>query len=601
MKKLILKTPIHKSRRGVVKTFLALLVSLLIFSFNSCGNLSNSNKKPEDNPAVPQQPVDDDTSDDETITQDPPQTNDDDDDVTNNDNNEDEEDDDDDNQPKILTITLGAEYDISSLNNYEKVILAVPQDATSIDVLALAFIHMEINNYYQWQEPDFELEFADYPETAQSFVVDYDAIIQTHNTKYENETPWENNTDVLKAFYQNFNRDKITAADENKTVETEIIPGICIVTFTDYFGTGTYPEVVLNALKVLRATTLKMPSEYSLTGTYKSGVIGDGVNVTLENSANAKVSGEILGYLNFTSVYDLFVKNTDPSALPMIGSNNDKVIFRVSDLDREPYNDGSYDPDNLYGINIDKIIEKYYANDKGSRLSLDLPSETKFDARAYLNGSKMYSGNNYQDNAYPLDINAALIMANARVNNINNVNLTGEKNTELNSLEYLTNVRVSANMSGISIASVSGVVEFMDEAPSEVSGRNSYIVFTKVENNMLVGGLGYVDATALDQSAADRFICRSTYYSLEQFAKKTLQISFIGSAATYDPVTNANDLRMTKEQVEQIGVTGGGLSKTLPNNAKPASKVDLMRNILEDTHPLTVIASAAKQSKYNHA
>ena len=476
------------------------------------------------------------------------------------------------------------------MNNYEKVILAVPQDTTSIDALALAFIHMEIKNYYQWQEPDFELEFADYPETAQNLVVDYDAIIQTHNTKYANETPWENNTDVLKAFYQNFNRDKITAADENKTVETEIIPGIHIVTFTDYFGEGTYPEDVLNALKVSHATTLKMPSEYSLTGTYKSGVIGDGVNVTLENSANAKVSGEILGYLNFTSVYDLFVENTDPSALPMIGINNDKVIFRVSDLDREPYNDGSYDAGNLYGSNVDKIIEKYYTNNKGSKLSLDLPSETKFDARAYLNGSKMYSGNNYQDNAYPLDINAALIMANARVNNINNVNLTGEKNTELNSLEYLTNVRVSANMSGISIARVSGVVEFMDEAPSNVYAIG-FTVFKKVSNDMIIKGLGYVDATALDQTAANHFKPDGTGYTVKQFAVQG-SVTFPNSSTSLTPsyVNSVDNLNVTKEQVEKNTIEGNlietPISKTLPNNAKPASKVDLMRNILEDNQPI---------------
>ena len=582
MKTLTLKSPIHKSSREVVKTFLALLVSLLILSFNSCGNLSNSNKKPEDNPAVPQQPVDDDTSDDETITQDPPQTNDDDDDVTNNDNNEDKEDDDDDNQSKILTITLGDEYDISSLNNYEKVILAVSQDATSIDALALAFIHMEIKNYYQWQEPDFELEFADYPETAQNLVVDYDAIIQTHNTKYANETPWENNTDVLKAFYQNFNRDKITAADENKTVETEIIPGIHIVTFTDYFGEGTYPEDVLNALKVSHATTLKMPSEYSLTGTYKSGFIGDGVNVTLENSANAKVSGEILGYLNFTSVYDLFVKNTDPSALPMIGSNNDKVIFRVSDLDREPYNDGSYDADNLYGSNVDKIIEKYYTNNKGSRLSLDLPNGIDFDARAYLNGSKMYSGNDYQQNkAYKLDINAALVMGAESIS-LGNVELTGTKKATLNSLAGLTNVVTSVSMSGISISGVDGVVEFIDDAPSIISGSSgsaSYIVFEKVSSDMVVVDLGYVDATALNQSAADHFKSESgSTFPVIKLAKKD-SVDFDHVQASLGSVNNVNSLGVTKEQIEQ---GAAGLSKTLPNNAKPASKVDLMRNILED-------------------
>ena len=195
----------------------------------------------------------------------------------------------------------------------------------------------------------------------------------------------------------------------------------------------------------------------------------------------------------------------------------------------------------------------------------------------------MYSGNNYQDNAYPLDINAALIMVNARVNNINNVNLTGEKNTELNSLEYLTNVRVSANMSGISITRVSGVVEFMDEAPSRISGSSgsaSYIVFEKVSSDMVVVSLGYVDATALNQSAADHFKPESgSTFPVIKLAKKD-SVDFDQVQGSLSPVNNVNSLGVTKEQIEQ---GAAGLSKTLPNNAKPASKVDLMRNILEDT------------------
>ena len=463
------------------------------------------------------------------------------------------------------------------MNNYEKVILAVPQDATSIDALALAFIHMEIINYYQWQEPDFEIEVADYPESAQHLVVDYDAIIQTHNTKYENETPWENNTDVLKDFYQTFNYEKLNEKAVGETVETEIIPGLRVLSFLERRRNGRAYSVQ-HALKFTddsHEKEVNMPAHYSLTGTYNCGIIGN--NVTLENlNADTHVSGEVLGMWNFSSIYDLFVKDISGANLPYMQN----VTFeRSNTIDLA---DGvTYDADNLYGYNIDKIIEKYYTNNKGSKLSLDLPNGIDFDARAYLNGNNMYSGNTYQNNAYQLDINAALVMGAEDIS-FRNVELTGTKKATLNSLAGLTNVRASVSMSGISISGVSGVVEFIDDAPSRISGSSgsaSYIVFEKVSSDMVVVDLGYVDATALNQSAADHFKSESgSTFPVIKLAKKD-SVNFSHVQASLGAVNNVNSLGVTKEQIEQ---GAAGLSKTLPNNAKPASKVDLMRNILED-------------------
>ncbi|MBO4532156.1 MAG: hypothetical protein J5726_00460, partial [Treponema sp.] len=435
------------------------------------------------------------------------------------------------------------------MNNYEKVILAVPQDATSIDALALAFIHMEIINYYQWQEPDFEIEVADYPESAQHLVVDYDAIIQTHNTKYENETPWENNTDVLKDFYQTFNYEKLNEKAVGETVETEIIPGLRVLSFLERRRNGRAYSVQ-HALKFTddsHEKEVNMPAHYSLTGTYNCGIIGN--NVTLENlNADTHVSGEVLGMWNFSSIYDLFVKDISGANLPYMQN----VTFeRSNTIDLA---DGvTYDADNLYGYNIDKIIEKYYTNNKGSKLSLDLPNGIDFDARAYLNGNNMYSGNTYQNNAYQLDINAALVMGAEDIS-FRNVELTGTKKATLNSLAGLTNVRASVSMSGISISGVSGVVEFIDDAPSRISGSSgsaSYIVFEKVSSDMVVVDLGYVDATALNQSAADHFKSESgSTFPVIKLAKKD-SVNFSHVQASLGAVNNVNSLGVTKEQIEQ--------------------------------------------------
>ena len=404
---------------------------------------------------------------------------------------------------------------------------------------------------------NFLIQIDEYPENS-SFLIDFAA----------KETAGKSNVDVLNSYYNKYNRSKLTEQHVGQTVETEIIPGVKIVTLMDRWEDFyNRPDRVQYAISCSRETEVQMPQNYSLDDTYKSGIIGN--NVTLKNlNSNTNISGEVRGMDSFSSVYDLFVKNQDVSKLP-----NMNVSFSVIFLDEDF---------NIYGYNIDTLIAKYYNNYKGSKLTLGSLVDYVFDARAYLNGNNMYSGNTYQNNAYPLDINAALVM---NLEHIKNVKITGTKNVNKNTLKYLTNVYVSSNMNGISISEVLGVAEFNGEAPAEINGDNSYIVFKneKVSNHVEVGGnLGYVDITSLSATEASRISSDSNYYYVKGYAAKS-GVALPGVGQT--PVTNVNDLAVTKEQVERNTVDGKNLedpiSKILPRDIK-ASKMDLMRNILED-------------------
>ena len=404
---------------------------------------------------------------------------------------------------------------------------------------------------------NFLIQIDEYPENSR-FLIDFAA----------KETAGKTNVDVLNSYYNKYNRSKLTEQHVGQTIETEIIPGVKIVTLMDRWDDlDNKPWMFRNAFDVSRETEVQMPQNYSLDGTYKTGIVGD--NVTLKNlNSNTNISGEVRGMDSFSSVYDLFVKNQDVSKLP-----NMNVSFSCSFLD-EGFN--------IYGYNIDTLIAKYYNNNKGSKLTLGSLVDYVFDARAYLNGNNMYSGNTYQNNAYPLDINAALVM---NLEHIKNVKITGTKNVNKNTLKYLTNVYVSSNMNGISISEVLGVAEFNGEAPAEINGDNSYIVFKneKVSNHVEVGGnLGYVDITSLSATEASRISSDSNYYYVKGYAAKS-GVALPGVGQT--PVTNVNDLAVTKEQVERNTVDGKNLedpiSKVLPRDIK-ASKMDLMRNILED-------------------
>ena len=408
---------------------------------------------------------------------------------------------------------------------------------------------------------NFLIQIDEYPENS-SFLIDFAA----------KETAGKTNVDVLNSYYNKYNRSKLTEQHVGQTVETEIIPGLSVVTYMDSWDDiDNKPWDVTHAFSVShevsgsKKNVVKMPQNYLLNNMYKGGILGN--DVELEDlDANTNISGGIYGSQNFSSVYNLFVENQAVSELPNI---NISLSFDSKDA-------GNH---NVYGYNIDKIIEKYYTNNKGNKLSVSLPSSSIFDARAYLNGN-MYSGNTYQNNAYPLDINAALVM---NPEHIKNVKITGTKNVNKNTLKYLTNVYVSSNMNGISISEVLGVAEFNGEAPAQIYGDNSYIVFKKVSNHVEVGGnLGYVDITSLFATEASKISSDSNYYYVKGYAAKS-GVALPGVGQT--PVTNVNDLAVTKEQVERNTVDGKNLedpiSKVLPRDIK-ASKMDLMRNILED-------------------
>ena len=452
-----------------------------------------------------------------------------------------------------LQIILGQTSieEIGNLENYSGVKISFAENTQTIDVFALLDLYEKLKA----DAPEnFSIQIDEYPANS-SFLIDFAA----------KETAGKSNVDVLNSYYNKYNRSKLTEQHVGQTVETEIIPGVKIVTLMDRWDDlDNKPWRFRNAFEVSRETMVKMPQNYSLDGTYKIGIIG--YNVTLKNlNSNTNISGEVRGMDSFSSVYDLFVKNQDVSKLP-----NMNVSFSCSFLD-EGFN--------IYGYNIDTLIAKYYNNNKGSKLTLGSLADYVFDARPYLNGNNMYSGNTYQNNAYPLDINVALVM---NPEHIKNVNITGTKNVNKSTLKYLTNVYVSSDMNGISISEVLGVAEFNGEAPAQISGNNSYIVFTNVSNRVkVVGSLGYVDITSLSTTEASRISSDNNYYDVKGYAAKS-GVALPGVGQT--PVTNVNNLGVTKQQAEMNALDGNPVdtvSKVLPKDIK-ASKMDLMRNILED-------------------
>ncbi len=565
----------------IKKTSIIILICIAFIFATSCDILTGSkDKEPEENQTTQQTP-DDNQPVTPTVPDDDTQNPEDDPENQQNNQSQDETTQDQDPEtpdpettdpvnpePVELQIIFGQPLseDYGNLENYSGVKISFAENTQTIDVFALLDLYEQLKD----DAPEnFPIQIDEYPENS-TFLIDFAA----------KEAAGKSNTDLLNEYYTSYVNDKLTSSNVGEVVRTELIPGVEIVTFMDRWDDiDNKPWFFFNAFNVSLETKVQMPKNYSLSGTYKSGIIGD--NVTLENlDSNTNISGMVSGKESFSSVYDLFVKNKDASELP-----NMNVEFEGMIADYQSANEI-----NLYGHSIDTLIKDYFDGNKGNKLNLSLSAGDTFifDARDYLNGDSMYEGNTYKNNAYPLDINAALVM-NPGI--IRNVQIVKEKEvqrtSEKNELGSLQNVVVSVSLSGITIAA-KGVVDFMDEAPTEVYGEYSFITFKKVSNTVNVGGMGYIDATALSQAQANHIVGPNNYYSIKKLAV-TPGVTLPGADIRQGEFDSINGFGITKQQVEQNTndelINPLKVSKVLPRNIKQ-NKMDLMRNILEDNQPI---------------
>lgn len=172
---------------------------------------------------------------------------------------------------------------------------------------------------------------------------------------------------------------------------------------------------------------------------------------------------------------DISFYNKDKEIISEILKNLPKLSLRVFD---DGYNNVIFNDGNLYGVGIDTLITKYYNADAQDKLTLDFCLRGQpyhFDAAPALNGQTMYTENDYNDNAYNLDINAALLMGVT----VKNVEITGTNKTDKTYMPTVTNVRVSSDVSDITFGAGSGVVDF-EIAPVEIP-LNSVSSLTKAK------------------------------------------------------------------------------------------------------------------------
>lgn len=285
--------------------------------------------------------------------------------------------------------------------------------------------------------------------------------------------------------------------DENLT-ETIKIGDVEFIT-KPIFYKGDNDKVIQQAFKFgknVDNVKVTFGNEHSMTEAYKGGII-------LENS-NAKIistdvnSATLTGYVYTETMDEL----SDNSLMSKLAKDSDFLPTLNFDFVSLSGNN------NFYSTGVDKIFENYYK--KASRLQLTEDASNVFDAEKYLNGGYMYSEDgNYNNNAYDIDINIALLMAEKLTRKIKNVNVSGSITSEKNTNLSPTNVCFSGNVSGLNFTATSGkgIIDFAGVGPkSEITAVEAKVIVRGLKEGSYKGGY---TANTLDFYGVDKTLLKN--------------------------------------------------------------------------------------------
>lgn len=320
--------------------------------------------------------------------------------------------------------------------------------------------------------------------------------------------------------------------------------------------------------------------------------------------ATFSISYENLDETDVSINMDISVYDSEKDTIHEILNDLPKLDFTLIDVvgNGLPYADG-----NLYDKGIDTLIAKYYNADAQDKLSLDLGVEATvyyFDAKEALKAQTMYTENDYNGNAYDLDINAALLMGVP----VKNVEITGTDKTDKTKMPRVTNVRVSSDVSDITFGAGSGVVDF-EIAPAETpvnliaSSTQAKVIIRNIKEDSTVdiGSNHTVDLSNLPVNSFQNISnltsasCVEVYFAQGQ-ENKGFGVSANGgfNSAIYvdGALTSVKDgytpLKATNADWERAGNTDGGIP-TIPQNTANVSQANVksvkslvMKRLLDD-------------------
>lgn len=238
--------------------------------------------------------------------------------------------------------------------------------------------------------------------------------------------------------------------------------------------------------------------EHNLIDAYKGGII-------LKNPA-AKITSSNIGETTFTGMLYTPTIDYDKKLRKFNENTLISYIYKESNLPNLSFAVNffniSAEEDNFFDIGIDKLFENYYRKNASDKISMVKAANIPFDAEEYLNGDYMYGKDgSYNDNAYDIDINIALLMAEKLTNNLKNINVSGNLTSDVETSIIPRNVRFSGDVSGLTFTKTGyGLIDFAGVGSKRIGSSNAKIIVNGVKNDSTEKG---VFARVIDFSNVD--------------------------------------------------------------------------------------------------
>lgn len=372
------------------------------------------------------------------------------------------------------TTEIDSNTDMSKLNPTKKYIFKAT-DGT-VDTAKLVYAKKILGE---------NLSFA---ETNVNYILDFS------NKSFANTT---NEIENRNDFASTLDNGVFTTNDYDKTIT---INGVTFITHpVAKEGSDNRIQQAFQFDKNVKKVSVTFGDKYNMTEAYKGGIIlngGDNTELTLNNFENTTLTGDVY----FESMGDFNVKTKKFKETTLISKlATGDTLPKTSNLF---FGKVAEDAETFYGTGIDKIFENYYRNGASDKI-LVKSSSAPFDAKDALNGGYMYNENgNYNNNAYDIDINTALLMAEKLTNEFENVNISGNATSDVDTYLTPSNVRFSGDVSGLNFTTTSGegIIDFAGVGPKWIGSSNAKIIVNGVKNDSTEKG---VFARVIDFSNVD--------------------------------------------------------------------------------------------------
>lgn len=391
-----------------------------------------------------------------------------------------------------------------------------------------------------------------------------------------------NTTDEIESRSEYASKKGLTSStsiitDENLT-ETIKIGDIEFITKPIYYKSDN-DKVIQQAFKFgkdVDNVKVTFGNSHSMTEAYKGGII-------LENS-NAKITSDdvnsatLTGYVYTETMDEL----SDNSLMSKLAKDSDFLPTLNFDFVSLSGNN------NFYGTGVDKIFKNYSYNNKASKLQLTEDASYVFDAEKYLNGGYMYSeSGNYNNNAYSLDINIALLMAEKLTRKIENVNVSGSITSDKNTTLSPTNVRFSGDVSGLNFTTTTGggLIDFAGVGPkSEITAVGAKVIVRGLKEGSYQGGY---TANTLDFYGVDKTLLKNIEVgnaTKRVYGASSSNFSLVNNR---DTVFKTGSSASTNRAWEEAGRNGTLPSDSLSKlDVKAKANNPLLQKLLDENCPV---------------